>query len=413
MSGPGANFFNLSGSTLVLEPQQPSRHEPSGVHDPAFRVLVTSGCFEPGFRGGGPIHSVAQIIDTAPKTIDLMLITSDRDLGMSVPYAGLSGRVVQRNNARVFYLNTGSWRQWMRLWRELRSTPFDLLYTNSLLSPVFTLLPILAVRLGLIEARALAIAPRGEMSPGALSLKSVKKRLFLRWCNLLLGIEVIWHASAEREATEIIAVFPSANVVINPDQVSLPPDAMQPILNPGAVRIVFISRICRKKNLQLILEALAGQSGPIDLDIYGPIEDHAYWKYCQSLMTDLPPGVRAQYCGELEHGEVTRTFAQYDAFVLPTLGENFGHVIAESLSAACPVVCSDRTPWTDVLEAGGGRVIQHLTTEDWAAELERLAALSPQDRLRDRKKAGAAYVAWSRAAAGKNFLEVVQLDLAR
>jgi glycosyltransferase involved in cell wall biosynthesis len=46
---------------------------------------------------------------------------------------------------------------------------------------------------------------------------------------------------------------------------------------------------------------------------------------------------------------VREVFSRYDAFVLPTLGENVGHVIAESLSASCPVICSDETPWTDLL----------------------------------------------------------------
>lgn len=35
----------------------------------------------------------------------------------------------------------------------------------------------------------------------------------------------------------------------------------------------------------------------------------------------------------------------YDLFVFPTLGENFGHVVIESLSAGTPVFMSNTTPW--------------------------------------------------------------------
>ena len=63
------------------------------------------------------------------------------------------------------------------------------------------------------------------------------------------------------------------------------------------------------------------------------------------------------YHGELQPDAVVTTFARYDAFAFPTLGENFGHVIAESLSAGCAVICSDQTPWTPVLLAGGGTVV--------------------------------------------------------
>src|SRR5690606_22656373 len=35
-------------------------------------------------------------------------------------------------------------------------------------------------------------------------------------------------------------------------------------------------------------------------------------------------------------------------FLFPTLGENFGHVILEALTAGCPVLISDRTPWRNL-----------------------------------------------------------------
>jgi glycosyltransferase involved in cell wall biosynthesis len=39
---------------------------------------------------------------------------------------------------------------------------------------------------------------------------------------------------------------------------------------------------------------------------------------------------------------------------LPSLGENFGHVIVEALSAGCPILISDRTPWRGLAERGVG-----------------------------------------------------------
>ena len=47
-------------------------------------------------------------------------------------------------------------------------------------------------------------------------------------------------------------------------------------------------------------------------------------------------------------------FNQYDAFLFPTLSENFGHVIAESFVCGCIPIISDQTPWTDMNEAGAG-----------------------------------------------------------
>ena len=41
-------------------------------------------------------------------------------------------------------------------------------------------------------------------------------------------------------------------------------------------------------------------------------------------------------------------------FFFPTLGENFGHVIHESLAAGTPVLISDQTPWVGLSEKGAG-----------------------------------------------------------
>lgn len=79
-------------------------------------------------------------------------------------------------------------------------------------------------------------------------------------------------------------------------------------------------------------------------------------------------------CFTLELDSVCDAFAQYDAFLFPTLGENLGHVIAESLSAGCPVVCSRSTPWTRVLSRGGGAALASLDFAVWAAEIARRAS---------------------------------------
>lgn len=374
-----------------------------------FRVLATCGVFEPGFRGGGPVRSVAQIVDTVSDQVEVTLVTSDRDLGAEQPYPDLSGRWVPRDRARVFYLDTRRVRHWLRLWRALRRDRFDLLYVNSLWSPAFTVVPVLSARLGLIRVRRVMIAPRGELSPGALSLKAGKKRLFLRWWGgLLRRLDARWHASTQREAAEIRAVLPWADVDVRLNQVALPGEPLPPTATGGTARLVFIGRIAAKKNLHLALAALRGVSEAVQFDIYGPLEDRAYWSRCQLLIDQLRGPVSARYRGELAPAQVRRTFAGYDAFLFPTLGENFGHVIAESLSASCPVVCSAETPWTQLLQAGGGRVVGELTVDAVGREIRRIAAMSPAERLRARQLAGARYRDWRARLDDDNVLDHVR-----
>nr|WP_277351240.1 glycosyltransferase family 4 protein [Micromonospora sp. HNM0581] len=163
------------------------------------------------------------------------------------------------------------------------------------------------------------------------------------------------------------------------------------------LRLVFISRISPMKNLLLALTAVRQVTEAVSLDIYGPIEDRQYWARCQSMINTMPANVEVGYRGELAPDQVRPTFNGYDASLLPTLGENFGHVILESLAASCPVICSDRTPWSDLIEAGGGVVIRSLTERELATRIGQLARTSSEARLRARLRAGEAYLAWRRA----------------
>jgi len=375
-----------------------------------MKVLTTCRVFEPGFRGGGIVRAVVQTVDTASDRVEVTLLTADRDLGSSRPYLRLAGRWTTRHRARAFYVNTRSVRQWLRIWRDLRGTRFDLLYVNSLWEPTFTVLPIVATRLGLLRARRILLSPHGELSPGALSLKSRKKRLFLSlWAPFLRRADVTWHAVTDREAAEIRAVFPWARIVVNHYQVPLPAEPLPPYaLNDGPARLVFLGRISPKKNLHLVLAALGQTSSPIVFDIYGPQEDAAYWARCETLIDRLPPNVTVRYQGAVGPDDVRTTFSRYDAFVFPTLGENFGYVIAESLSASCPVICSGETPWTDVLAGGGGWILDELTAADLAKRLEGVAALTPDERHEARQRAADTYRAWRRAVRDRNLLDRVR-----
>ena len=58
------------------------------------------------------------------------------------------------------------------------------------------------------------------------------------------------------------------------------------------------------------------------------------------------------YTGEATHRDLQRRLSTYDVMILPTLGENFGHIIVEAWAAGCPVLISDRTPWRRLEGAG-------------------------------------------------------------
>ncbi|MGZ6035550.1 MAG: glycosyltransferase, partial [Myxococcaceae bacterium] len=363
-------------------------------------VLVFAGLFEPGFRGGGPVRSLVGMMDSIPSSAQVHLVTRDRDLGAGEPYAGVpSGRWLDRERARVFYLDIRSVRQWRELLQQLtplRDAP--IVYVNSVWDRPFSMVPVLLARARVLRPRLLLVAPRGEFSPGALALKQTRKSSLLAvWRRVLAGLPVVWHASAAPEARDIRTLFPDATIEIVPDQVSLP-DTAEPVTHESGetLRLVFVSRISPKKNLAALLRGLRDVDRPVTLDLYGPREDARYWSRCEDLIDGLPAHIAVNHVGTLAPAAVRRTFGDYDAFVFPTLGENFGHVIAESLSASCPVVCPDTTPWTPVLESGGGVVLADVSAAAVTTAVCRLASASPRQRTEMRVRAGESYERWRR-----------------
>jgi glycosyltransferase involved in cell wall biosynthesis len=220
--------------------------------------------------------------------------------------------------------------------------------------------------LGVKNKVPVIVAPRGEFFAGARSIKKIKKNLFIKLSRFFnLYHNVIWQASSEMESFEINKIFSfkaeNSRVMIARNVsgagISNSLSISSSTKFAGTARIVFISRISPIKNLDMAIQILSQASGKIVFDIYGPQVDIAYWNKCLEYIAQLPPNITARYCGELSHNAVSNTFSEYDAFLFPTGGENFGHVIVEALSSGCPVIISDRTSWNHIASQNVGYVV--------------------------------------------------------
>jgi len=325
---------------------------------------------------------VANLVSALRGDFDFRIVTSDRDLGDREAYAGIVADQWQEvGEAKVFYLSPGLGK-WARIAKLVRAADFDLIYLNSFFSRPFSMFPLLVWAIGCRRAVPMLLAPRGEFSPGALSLKPRRKQFYI---DLIKGLRleerISLHLSTDREKEDvsrwlsdastfsIAGALPETNMYIAPDLLGEGPIAgsaalQRPRKVPGALKVAFVSRISRMKNLDTALGLLAKAQGMVHFDIYGPAEDRQYWSECQGLIQGLPPNVKAEYRGELPHHQVAGVLADYHLFLLPTRGENFGHVIIEALAAGCPVLISDRTPWRSLKEKGVG----------WDLPLEDLSA---------------------------------------
>jgi glycosyltransferase involved in cell wall biosynthesis len=348
------------------------------------RPVILTACdyYLPGYKAGGPIRTLAAIVKYLSDEFRFRVVTRDRDAGDSAPYAHISaGEWHPADGGDVMYLAPGRVNlSGMR--RLICSTDHHVLYINSWFSVHFAIGLLLMRRFHLIPQRPTIVAPRGELSPGALALKAGRKRLYIVVAKLLgLAHDVVWHASGEFEAQEIRRCFGErANVMVARDLAVVPEIASAPRVEkkPGDLRLLFLSRVSPMKNLDGAIRLLHGVEGNVLLSIYGPVEDTGYWSRCKKLAAQLTPNVKVEYGGVVQPERVGALMAQHDLFFLPTLGENFGHVILESLVSGCPVLISDRTYWRGLEAAGVGWDVPLEQPETFGNILRRCIAMDSE-----------------------------------
>lgn len=358
-------------------------------------ILSFNKYYLPGYRAGGPIRTIANMVDRLGDEFDFRVVTSDRDVADREPYPGLTGAPWQVvGNAHVHYLSARQATAEYLAALINRARP-SLIYLNSFFDPLFTQKVLIARRLGKIGSIPIVLAPRGEFSLGALGLKSLKKNLYIKAAKLSgLYKGITWQASSEIEQANIERVLGKVAVAsrirVAPDLAPVPIETEvsfgnKPRRDDETLRVCFLSRISPMKNLDFALRVLGHVGCPIQFTIYGPKEVETYWDVCEELIAQLPPHIGVEYGGTVAPEQVMDSLAAHDLFLLPTRGENYGHVIHEALGAGLPVLLSDQTPWGDVAHHGVGWTLPLNNHSTFARVIEEVATWDHERSTRARK----------------------------
>jgi glycosyltransferase involved in cell wall biosynthesis len=370
----------VTNDQIALQGSPDRRREASRT-----RVLAFVDYYLPGYKGGGPSRTVANLVEALGDEIDFSIVTRDRDLGDHSAYPSVvRNEWSEVGKAKVYYASPSTLSP-VGIAKLLRRTPYDIVYLNSLFSWRMTIQTLMVIRLGLAPKQPCILAPRGELGLGALGLKSRKKRSYLAFARKMgLFTGVTWQASSPLEASDIRRMLGDreGSIEIAPNLARTFQGASVTGDRKGgeSLKVVFLGRVVPMKNLLFALEVLSHVRFPLELSVYGPIEDLAYWGLCQEKIDYLPENVRFHYSGAVEPHRVQAILAQHDLLFLPTQGENYGHAIAEALQAGTPVLISDRTPWKDVGAAGVGAEIPLEDVQAFVGELKRQYDLSSKER---------------------------------
>ena len=349
-------------------------------------ILVFSDFYLPGYKSGGGMRTLVNTVDRFSDHYDFRIVTRDHDGKTDkTSYPGIRyNEWTQIGSGLVRYLAKDQ----IRL-AEVRSligeVEPDVIYLNSYFSTLTIF--VLAIRkFGGLGKIPVIIAPQGELSDGCLGKKRTKKSAFLRFASSLhLYRDIIWRTTSNIESKDVErAKGRGGKLFVAADLPSkrLFPDysqAKKPVKRKGSVRLVYLSRIHPIKNLIFLLEVLGDLNGDVVLDIYGPIDAPSeYVSACKELIDALPANIKVSLRGGIDHDKVIGTMIDHHFFVLPSQSENYGHVFLEAMSAGCPLVISDRTPWQDLVNKGVGWDLSLEDRNPWLSALKRCIEMDQQ-----------------------------------
>lgn len=318
-----------------------------------MKVIISNGGFLPAKTYGGPVVSIDNLCRFLHEAVEFYVICTDHELGSVQRLNGISEGWNDLGYCKVRYFSNSDVTE-QNLCAVVDGIKPDTIYINSLFDAMWTI-PLLKIakRKGI----KVLLAPRGQLCKNAF-IGKYKKIPYIMYLKMLGMIKNVHFQSTSDEETVTIKEYlggTDERIHFLTNLPSLPKeDLSHPEKEPGKAKFVFFSRIVPKKNLISAIKFFESIKGEVFFDIYGPIEDVDYWNECQSAITKLPQNITVNYKGLIDHNDVFAVLSQYDAFLFPTLSENFGHVISEALFSECPAIISDQTPWRGLEEAGAG-----------------------------------------------------------
>lgn len=347
------------------------------------KVLSFIGYYLPGYKAGGVLRTLSNTVEALNNNVEFYIITRNYDQGSRSPYQNIkAGTWNQVGSAKVYYLGEDEIGLFS-FFNIIRKLDFDIYHFNSFFDPKFTFLPFVMRFFGLIKRAPIVLAPRGEFTEASLSEKSKIKGFLLKTFSILgFPKHIIWQASSSIEAKQIRNVLkvPFDGIRVSPDIPHISSQKEDEIDTNGTLVVTSLARIHPTKGTLEAFKIVSQTTTPIKFNVYGPIEDETYWSKCLNISKEFPSTVEFNYFGSVEYEKGQQVLRTSDIFLLPSPGENYGHVVAESLSVGTSVLVSDQTPWKDFESLGIGAIYSLDNLNAFSQKIDDYARKDIQER---------------------------------
>lgn len=232
------------------------------------------------------------------------------------------------------------------------------------------------------------INPRGDIETTRINynrLKKWKKMLVWNlWGKNVVNNAACIIATSEQEHDSIRLLGCTVPIAIIPNGIDLDAFPLNVVHNHGEKKVLlFLSRVNPIKGIEYLLEAWAkidvNLRADWELHIAGNSDPKNYIHTLEQKVSDLNLTDSVHFVGTINGEAKMRKYQNSNLFILPTLNENFGNVVAEAMMCECPVITTKNAPWSCLIEEKCGWWID-LSVENLISTLTEAMSLSDDER---------------------------------
>ncbi|HQW26814.1 MAG TPA: glycosyltransferase [Saprospiraceae bacterium] len=313
------------------------------------KVLIVAASYKPAWIYGGPTYCISALCETlSAQGYDVHVITTNAN--GKADFTKKNGSVTIIDGIPVIYykritgdhtsVSPAHTRALMNIVRE-----FDIVHIQGWWNWV----SIMALQVCRWYGVPHVLTPHGSLSDytfrtsSGLSLKLwLHKLLFKKQLH-----QTLLHVTSSEERNRLSKALPKAQTIELPNMLSIPALLKRGESNDIKLKIVFLGRINKVKNLELLIRSLLKVNFPFDLNIIG--EGEPVYIATLKAIASNHQGIR--FTGPLSGDQKFQALADADILALMSHTENFGNVVIEALSQGTAVMITQHVGTAHFVQA--------------------------------------------------------------
>lgn len=232
------------------------------------------------------------------------------------------------------------------------------------------------------------INPRGDLETARINYNKWKKlkKLLAWWLYAKKDTQnaacIIATSEQERQAVRAIGVLAPIAIIPNGIEMDSFPESINHQHHKNKT-ILFLSRVNPIKGIEYLLDAWKeippAERKNWQIHIAGNSDPKDYIKELEDKAAGLGITDSVKFVGPITGADKIEKYQNCDLFVLPTLNENFGNVVAEAMMCELPVITTKNAPWKVLDDYKCGWWID-LSVENLVKAIREAIALNDEER---------------------------------